>query len=169
MPGPDHPPGTGQPAEPFDWASWWLECLDALVTRVTAASIDWGTDPDGDPYVIPGQRRPSGITYPHAMVLDFAAAPREDDSTRSDEHFEIEAELAVFDRADPREYRTNLRKMIAQIGAVQTALYTDRSLGGACENLWIFRSTPMEMETDRGDETVGDVQLRISKTATHPY
>jgi hypothetical protein len=164
-----HPPGTGTAAEPLDWGAWYGETLDGLLAAVERAAIDWGADPDGEPYIIAGQQRPAGVEYPLAMVLEFRKVRQGGPSDREDELHEITANVTVFDRDDPREYADNLRKTQAQMGAVETACYADRDLGGTCENLWADEATALELETDRGDETAGSIDLTIQKTATHPY
>ncbi|EMA42659.1 hypothetical protein [Halococcus saccharolyticus] len=165
----EHPPGTGQAADPLDWAAWYEETLDALVVQVEAAAIEWGLDPDGQPYVIEGQQRPAGVEYPLAMVLEFRKVRDDAASDRDEELHDINVNVSVFDRNDPRDYASNLRKTIAQMGAVQSSLYDDRSLDGTCEYLYVEETTAFELETERTDETVGSIDLRLKKEAKHPY
>ena len=165
----EHPPGTGQSAAPLDWAEWFSETIDALEAAVQSAAIEWGVDPDGEPYVIPGQQRPTGVEYPLAMILEFRTVRDDAASDRDEELHDINANVSVFDRDDPREFEDNLRKTTAQMGAVTTALYDDRSLGGTCEYLYVEETTAFELETERSGETVGSIDLRIKKEAKHPY
>jgi hypothetical protein len=165
----EHPPGTGQAAEPLDWEAWYTETLDALSAGIEAASIEWGTDPNGEPYIIEGQQRPSGVNYPLAMILEFRKVRDSAASDRDEELYDINVNVSVFDRNDPRDYASNLRKTIGQMGAVQSALYDDRSLDGTCEYLYVEETTAFELETDQTGETVGSIDLRVKKEAKHPY
>ena len=165
----EHPPGTGQSAEPLDWAAWYSETSDALLEAIGRAAVEWGESPEGEPYIILGQQRGSGYEYPLAMVLSFRKVRQGGQSDRDEELHEIETGVTVFDRADPRDFESNLQKTQAQMGAIESALYADRSLGGTCENLWVTESTALELTSERGDETAGDVQIRIQKEAKHPY
>ena len=146
-------------------------------TKLTSSTLlNWWTRtmprvsvPDGEPYIIPGQQRPAGVEYPLAMIIEFRKVRQGGSSDREDELHEITANVTVFDRADPRDHESNLRKTQAQMGTVETACYDDRDLGGTCETLWVDEATALELETDRGDETAGSIDLTIQKTATHPY
>ena len=163
------PPGSGQIADPLDWEAWYSETLDALLAAVESANIQWGETPDGEPYIIAGQRRGTGYEYPLAMILSFRKVRDPDNSDRRDELHDIETSVTVFDRADPADFEENLRQSQAQMGAIESALYADRSLDGTCENLRVDEATAFELESDRGDETAGDVQLTIQKRAEHPH
>ena len=165
----EHPPGTGQAADPLDWEAWYAETLDALTARVGAADIEWATDPDGELYIIEGQQRPSGVEYPLVMILEFRKVRDDAASDRDEELYDINANVSVFDRNDPRDYDSNLRKTVGQMGRVQSALYDDRSLDDTCEYLYVEETTAFELETERTGETVGSIDLRIKKEAKHPY
>ena len=163
------PPGSGEIADPLDWAQWYDEVLDGLLAAIESANIDWGLDPDGEPYIIAGQQRPSGVEYPLAMILSFRKVRDSENSDRHDELHDIETSVTVFDRADPTDHRENLRQTQRQMGAIESALYADRSLGGVAEYLVVTESTAFELETERGDETAGDIQLTVQKPAHHAH
>lgn len=154
----------------LDWETWHLDALDGLLASVEAANIQWATDMEtGDPWVIPAQRRPSGIGYPHAMILRFVARRDEAESSRRNELMRIDASVSVFREGDPHDHEQNFRQAIRDMGAVQTALYNDRSLGGACDYLVVDQADAFSLEnTNSTTETVADLQLTITKTADHP-
>jgi len=154
--------------EPVDWADWYFDVLDALVTAITGAGVDWATDPDGNPYIIQGQTRPSGVGYPHAMILEFRKGAPEGNSTRANELRPIETSISIFDEGDAQEPEENLRQTIGQMAAVENAIYDDRSLGGSCRKATVTDADAFEVETDNGRETVANVSVEITKTAEHP-
>lgn len=153
-----------------DWETFYIETLDGLLATVEAADIQWATDmEDGRPWIIPAQRRPSGIDYPHAMVLRFVARRDEAESSRRHELMRIDASVSVFREGDPHDHEQNFRQAIRDLGAVQTALYEDRSLGGACDYLVVDQADAFSLEnTNSTTETVADLQLTITKDADHP-
>ena len=150
----------------FDWSAWYAELLAGLEAAIEAADIQWATDSEGAPWVVKGQRRPTGIGYPHAMVLQFRKTRDDAESTRGLELHTVRASVSVFREGDPQEPETNLEQAVADMGALETAFYGDRSLGGSCRNLNVTESNAFELENNQGStETVGDVQLEITKTA----
>jgi hypothetical protein len=150
----------------LDWWPWYRDLLDALLATVEAASITWATDGDGTPFVIAGQRRPMGIDYPHAMILRFATQRDEAESRRDTELHRVSTSVSVFRDGDPHDPAANFRQAMADMAAVQTALYSDRTLGGEAEYLTVDQADPFSLENANGEtETVGDLQVTITKTA----
>lgn len=147
------------------WEAWYDETIAALVSTVTNANVDWATDGDGNPHIIKGQRRPRGILYPHAMILRFTKRRNEANSMRTNELHEISTSISVFREGDVVESESNLDQAIADMGAIEDALYSDRSLNGTCRQVTIDQSDAFELETANGHETVGDIQLTILKDA----
>lgn len=147
------------------WQEWYDETLDALVTRITNANVDWATDGDGNPWIVEGQRRPRGIGYPHAMILRFTKQRNEATSTRTNELHAISTSISVFREGDVASSEENLRQALGDMSVVEDALYSDRSLNGTCDQLTITQSDAFELETANGHESVGDVQLTITKKA----
>lgn len=150
----------------FDWVTWYVDVLDGLVATITAANVDWATDGEGNPWIVEGQRRPSGIGYPHAMLLQFQKRRDEAESRRGQELHRIGASIAVFREGDPQQPEQNLRQALTDMATVESAIYADRSLGGACDYTVIDESNAFSLENASGTtETVGDIQLTITKKA----
>lgn len=147
-----------------DWQQWYAETLDGLINTIESATVPWATQTDGTPWVVRGQRRPRGIEYPHAMVLEFTKT-RAGDSQRANENLDITARIDVFRQGDTTEPEELLDRTLDDVGAIENALYGDKSLGGTCDTLVVTRSTAFELETASGHETVGDIELTISKRA----
>lgn len=153
----------------MDWWPWYQEILDGLVATIEAANVQWATDSSGNPRVIQGQRRPSGIDYPHAMILQFRKRRDDAESKRRHELLRIDTSVAVFREGDPHNVELNLRQALEDMAAVETALYDDRTLGGNCKYVVIDESNAFSLENASGTtETVGDVQLTITKQADQP-
>lgn len=151
-----------------DWGQWYAEALDGLLATVEAASVSWATDSNSDPWVIAAQRRPMGIDYPHAMILRFVKRRDEAESSRRDELHRIDASVSVFREGDPHDHEQNFRQAMQDMAAIETALYNDRSLGGAATYVVVDQADPFSLENANGEtETVGDIQLTITKTADH--
>jgi len=150
----------------IDWGAWYTEVLDGLVASITAANVTWATDGDGNPWIVEGQRRSSGIGYPHAMLLEFTKRRDEAESKRRHELARIDASVAVFREGDPQRPEQNLRQALIDMANVESALYEDRSLGGVCDYLTIDESNAFSLENASGTtETVGDIQMTITKQA----
>lgn len=153
----------------LNWFPWYEAVLDGLVAAIEAADVQWATDGTNEPWIVQGQRRPSGIDYPHAMVLQFRKRRDEAESERRHELHRIDSTVAVFREGDPHRPEENLRQAVKDMAAVETALYDDRSLGGAADYLVIDESNAFSLENASGTtETVGDVQLTITKRANQP-
>ena len=153
----------------IDWAQWYIEALDGLLATVEAADIEWATDRQGRRWIRAGQRRPAGIGYPHAMILRFVKRRDEAESTRRDELHRIDASVSVFREGDPQEPEENFRQAMRDMAAIETALYDDRTLGGAADYVVVDQADPFSLENASGTtETVGDIQLTITKRANHP-
>ena len=153
----------------IDWGDWYLEALDGLLATVEAADVNWAEDPVGDPFIFAGQRRPAGIKYPHAMILRFVKRRDDAESSRRDEVHRIDASVSVFREGDPQKPEQNFRQAMRDMAAIETALYDDRSLGGAAKYVVVDQADPFSLENASGTtETVGDIQLTITKTADHP-
>lgn len=150
----------------FSWESWYLNTLDGLVAAVESASVTWATDSSGDPWVVQGQRRPAGIDYPHAMILEFGKRRDDAESKRRHELLRIGATVAVFREGDPHNIEENLRQSVKDMAAIEDSLYSDRSLGGACDLVVIDESSAFSLENANGTtETVGNISLTITKDA----
>lgn len=147
------------------WEAWYDETLDALVSQVVNADVDWSTDGDGNPWVVKGQRRPKGILYPHAMILQFTKQRDEANSMRTNELHNLSTSVSVFREGDIVESEANLDRAIADMGAIEDSLYADRSLGGTCRNVTITQADAFSLDTSNGHETVGNIQLSILKHA----
>jgi hypothetical protein len=153
----------------MDWWPWYRDLLDGLVTAIEGASIQWAADATGDPWVVQGQRRPTGIDYPHAMILQFQKQRDEAESKRRHELHRVNTTVSVFREGDPKTPEQNLRQAVEDMAAVETALYDDRTLGGACDTHTITESNAFSLENASGTtETVGDIQLTITKQANQP-
>lgn len=151
-----------------DWGQWYADALDGLLATVEAASVTWATDATGDPWVIPAQRRPAGIGYPHAMILRFVKRRDEAESSRDQELQRIDASVSVFREGDPQDHVANFRQAMQDMAAIEDALYGDRSLGGAAAYVTVDQADPFSLENASGTtETVGDIQLTITKQADH--
>lgn len=160
---------TNPHEEPVDWAAWYDAVLDALVEAITGAGVDWATDPDGNPYVIEGQTRPSGVGHPHAMILEFRKTEPQGSSTRAAELRGIETSFSIFDEGDAQAPEENLRRTLRQMGTVENAIYANRSLDQTCREVTVTEADAFELEADSGRETVANVSLEILKTAEHPH
>jgi hypothetical protein len=151
------------------WWPWYRDILDGLVAAIEAADVEWATDAGGDPWVVQGQRRPTGIGYPHAMILQFQKTRDAAESKRRHELIRINTTVSVFREGDPKTPQRNLRQAVEDMAAVETALYDDRTLGGACDHLVIDESNAFSLENASGTvETVGDIQATITKQADQP-
>lgn len=150
----------------IDWAAWYLDILDGLVAAVENAGVTWATDAEDEPWVVQGQRRPGGISYPHAMILEFGKRRDDAESKRRHELCRIGATIAVFREGDPLNMEENLRQSLQDMAAVETALYDDRTLGGSCDLVVIDESSAFELENANDTtETVGTISLTITKDA----
>lgn len=147
------------------WEEWYDETLNALVATVTNASVTWATDGDGNPWIVEGQRRPRGIGYPHAMILQFTKQRDASNSMRTNELHRISTSISVFREGDVANSEQNLRQALGDMAALEDALYADRSLNGTCRQVVITQSDAFELETANGHESVGDVQITITKDA----
>ena len=150
----------------IDWATWYLDVLDGLVAAIETAGVTWATKADGSDWVVQGQRRPAGIGYPHAMILEFGKRRDDAESKRRHELCRIGATIAVFREGDPHDMEENLRQSLRDMGAVETSLYDNRTLGRACDNVVIDESSAFSLENASGTpETVGNISLTITKDA----
>lgn len=147
------------------WESWYDETVNALVAAIESANVEWATRADGTPWVVVGQRRPRGIEYPHAMILRFTKQIDDAESMRQNELHRISSSVSVFREGDSTTPQANLKAALSDMAKIEDSLYADRSLGGSCELVTITQSDAFEMETAQGHETVGDVQLTITKRA----
>lgn len=149
-----------------DWAQWYEDVLDGLVAAIETAGIQWATDGDNNPWVVEGQRRPGGIGYPHAMILQFDKNRDEAASKRRHELHRIDTTIAVFREGDPHTPEDNLRQSIRDMGTVETQLYADRSLDRTCDQLDIDSASAFSLENASGNtESVGTIEATITKEA----
>lgn len=147
------------------WEEWYDSTINALVATIESANVDWATRPDGTPWVVVGQRRPKGIEYPHAMILRFTKQRADAPSMRDNELHRISTSISVFREGDSTTPQDNLRAALADMAAIEDAIYANRALNGTAEETIIDQSDAFELETTQGHETVGDVQLTITKHA----
>lgn len=147
------------------WEQWSDEALSGFVSAIELANVDWATHPNGTPWVIIGQRRPQGIEFPHAMVMRWTDQRNDANSMRDNELHRISTSVSVFREGDSTTPQENLQAAKADMNAVRDALYADRSLGGAVDQLTIDQADAFEMETQQGHESIGDVQATITKHA----
>lgn len=153
----------------MSWWPWYRDLLDGLVATIEDAPIEWDTDASNTPWVVQGQRRPAGIGYPHAMILQFRKRRDEAESKRRHELIRVDTTVSVFREGDPQAPEQNLRQAIEDMAAVETALYDDRTLGGVCDHTIIDESNAFSLENATGTvETVGDIQVTITKQADQP-
>lgn len=150
----------------MNWWPFYRGVLDGLVAAIEGSNVTWATDGDGNAWVVQGQRRPAGIGYPHAMILEFSKTRDDAESKRRHELARIATSVAVFREGDPHAPEENLRQALEDMATVEDAFYADRSLGGACDYLTIDESNAFSLENANGTtETVGDIQLTITKQA----
>lgn len=149
----------------LDWWPFYEEILDGLGVALATADVDWATDGEGNPWLVEGQKRPAGIGHPHAMVLEFSKRRDDSQSSRRNELARIDATVSVFGKSDPQRPERNLRQTVKRMAAVETSLYDDRSLGGSVDYVVIDGADAFELETGVGRETVGTIELTLSKQA----
>lgn len=149
----------------IEWGPWYRETLDGLTATLEAADVDWATNSQRDPWIILGQQRPSGIEYPHAMVLSFSRRRDAAESSRSHELHRIDTDIAVFQQGDALEPEAMLLSTLEEMAAVESALDADRTLGGTVEQTIINQADAFELETNIGRELVGNLQLTLTKEA----
>lgn len=147
------------------WQQWYTSITSALKTAIESAAVDWATDTEGNPWVVLGQRRPKGIDYPHAMVMSFTKQRDAGTSMRSNELHTVDVDIANFRLDDARTPEQNLLAAMGDMGAIEDEIYSDRSLGGACEKATVTQSDAFEMESANGHESVGHIQVEIDKHA----
>ena len=148
-----------------DWIQWYLDALDALEAAVIDA-YGWATDAAGDPWVIVGDRS-TEPSYPAAFIPTFQKTRDEIESDRFQELHEIEAVILALAKGDPKDPEANLRDAISIQGAVENALYGDRSLGGACDYLYVEQATPIAAPTDTASLAGAELSVAIQKKAEH--
>lgn len=148
------------------WWPWYEEILLELSATISDADVDWATDGSRDPWIILGQKRPSGIDHPHAMVLSFSRRRDEVESSRRNELIRISVDIGVFVKQDPHTPQENLLDTLRAMAAVETRLYDDRSLNGTVDYLVIQQADAFELESNIGRELVGNLQVELTKSAT---
>lgn len=148
-----------------DWPTFYGQILDGLEAAIRRADVEWATDAEGDPRILRGQRRVRGIDYPHARILTLSKQRDEMNSTRSDELLRVDTGVTVYGLGDPHDVEQNLDQALDNMGAVENALYADRSLDGRVEYLTVTESDAFELESDDGRITIADVQVEVTKKA----
>lgn len=148
-----------------DWETWYDETLDALVAAVEDAPVDWGTDPDGDPWVIVGDRTSTGITYPAAFIPEFTKVRDDAESDTKTELHEVQAVVWVIEAADVKQQEANLREAIRTGAQLENQLYEDRSLDRTCSNLIVEEMEPGAGVIDGQAVQTVSLTLSIIKTA----
>ncbi|MDT3434688.1 hypothetical protein [Haloarcula sp. 1CSR25-25] len=152
----------------LDWYPWYEEVLEELSATIADADVEWATDGNRTPWIILGQKRPSGIDHPHAMVLSFSHQRDDVESSRRNELIRISTDIGVMVKQDPQTPQENLLTTLEAMAAVETALYDDRSLKGTVDYLVIQQADAFELESNIGRELVGNIQIELTKQADQP-
>lgn len=153
----------------IDWQTYYEEALDALEQAIINASVQWGTDPEGNPWVIVGDRTTTGLEYPAAFIPSFSKSRDDTESSRQAEWAPIEATILVVQKGDIKEPEANLREALRLCAQVENSIYADRSLGGTVERATVTGTTPFAgVGTDDGNLEGGEINVRLRKQAdTH--
>lgn len=160
-----------------DWEAWYLDTLDALIKVIEDGSVSWATDPDGNPWVLAGDRNRTGLEFPACFIPSFSKRLDEGESSARSELEHIEATLLILDEGDPATPEANLRQAVAHMAQVENDLYDNRSLQvdlgeGAgtqryADRVTVTNSTPFAAPNDSGGLVGAEVQLDIQKEADH--
>lgn len=157
----------------MDWGDWYNETLDALISALEGATgITWGTDVDGNTWVIAGDAAGSGLEYPAAFVPTFRKSQRADQSDRDIELHTITAEVLVMDEGDTKDREANLRDAIDLMAKVENALYSNRDLpdgngDSTCKRLTVTDSNPLSQPTETANLHMALLTVEIMKEADH--
>jgi hypothetical protein len=125
-----------------NWVDWYDETLDALVQTLENGSVTWGTDPDGDPWVIVGDRTSAGITYPACFIPEFTKVRTGPESDTKSELHDIQTVIWVIRAADVKEQEANLREAIRTGARLENDLYNNRTLNRTCSRLVVEEMEP---------------------------
>lgn len=151
----------------IDWQEWYQETLDALVEVIEESRVEWATDPEGNTWIVKGDRASSGLEYPACFVPSFAKQRDTTESSRADEWHVIEATILVLKKGDPKEMQANLEEALILMTQVESAIYANRSLKGTCERATVTQATPFAgVGGDDSPNLEGaEIQLEIRKQA----
>lgn len=149
----------------IDWQAWYNETLDALVATLEDAQVDWAEDPEGNPWIIVGDRESTGIEYPACFIVGFSKNRDDQESSRSDEWHTIQATLLVLQKGDVKEPQANLREALNLITRVENAIYDNRHLSRTCERASVTDTTPFAGVGQDENLEGGEIQLEIRKQA----
>lgn len=151
-----------------DWEVWYNETLDELVATLEGVpDITWGTDVDGNPWVVVGDRVSTGIEWPAAFIPQFTKSLNEPESDRRSELHDLEALIWLVDQGDVKEQEAKLREAINLAARVENHLYNNRSLNGTCRRLDVTQTTPASAVVDGESLRTVEIQLGIIKDADH--
>jgi hypothetical protein len=103
------------------------------------------------------------------MVLEFSKRRDDAESSRRNELTRLDVTVSVFGKSDPQRPERNLRQTLRRMAAVESQLYWDRALHVSgtptCDLVVIDSADAFELETNIGRETVGTIELTITKQA----
>ena len=148
-----------------DWEQWYDETLDALEEAVREAPPDWGTDPDGDPWVVVGDRTSTGLEFPAAFIPEFTKVRSDTESDVSTELQTIQAVIWVIRSQEVKQQEANLREVIRLGGQLENHLYSHRTLNRTCSTLIIDEMEPGAGVIDGTAVQTVSLTLSIIKTA----
>lgn len=150
---------------PVDWQAWYEEALDGLVQTIEESTVDWATDPEGNPWVIVGDRERTGLEFPAAFIPSFSKERDTTDSDSASEWATISATLLVLQEGDVKEPQANLRSALSFISQVENAVYDNRTLQGTCKRATVTGTTPFAGVGQDANLEGGEIQLEIRKPA----
>ena len=150
----------------LDWVEWYDETLDALVAALEETpDLDWGTDPQGNPWIIVGDRTSAGLTYPAAFIPEFTKVRDDPESDTETELHGVQAVVWVIQSADVKQQEANLREAIRLGARVENQLYSNRTLDRTCHRLVVNEMEPGAGVIDGSAVQTVSLSLTIIKTA----
>lgn len=151
-----------------DWQAWYEEALDGLVQTIEGSTVDWAEDPEGNPWIVVGDRERTGLEFPAAFIPAFSKSRDTTDSDSDSEWLTIEARILVLQKGDPKEPQANLRSALKLLSQVENAVYDNRTLQGTCKEATVTGSTPFAGVGQEANLEGGEIELDIRKPAeTH--
>lgn len=151
-----------------DWETWYNETLDELVAVLESTpDVDWGTDANGDPWVVVGDRVSTGVNWPACFIPQFTKTLDQQESDRRSELHDIEALIWIVDQGDVKAQEAKLRDAINLGARVENHLYDNRSLNGTCRRIDSTQMTPASAVVEGESLRTVEIQLGIIKDADH--
>ena len=142
------------------------ETIDALVKALEETpDLDWGTSPEGDPWIIVGDRTSTGLTYPAAFIPQFTKIRDDNESDTETELHGVQAVVWVIQSADVKQQEANLREAIRLGARVENQLYENRTLDRTCSRLVVDEMEPGAGVIDGSAVQTVSLSLTIIKTA----